>query len=82
MLVFGSYGVSLWKYINKGGESFREHIRFVVGSSQRISLWHDRWCGDRPLCCSFPIVYSLSQFPHARVADCLEVGSTTLGWSV
>ena len=36
-----TYGVSLWKFIRAGWDSFVNHISFVVGDGTRIMFWHD-----------------------------------------
>ncbi|RVX15155.1 Exocyst complex component SEC3A [Vitis vinifera] len=40
-----------------------------VGNGRRVSFWRDRWCGDSPLCESFPSLFALSAEKEARVAD-------------
>ena len=35
-------------------------ISFVVGNGQRVSFWKDNWCGDTPLCASFPSLFALA----------------------
>lgn len=57
----GSYGVSLWKYINKGWDCFREHIRFVVSCGLRVRFWYDCWCENTPLRLVFLLLFSLAQ---------------------
>ncbi|RVW89825.1 hypothetical protein CK203_034486 [Vitis vinifera] len=44
-------------------------ISFSVGNGRRVSFWRDRWCGDAPLCDSFPSIYALSIEKEAWVAD-------------
>ena len=48
------YGVGLWKAIRKLGHIVSSRLSFVVGNGQRVSFWKDTWCGDTPLCTSFP----------------------------
>jgi hypothetical protein len=43
------YGVSLWKTISKGWDSFKRFISFEIGDGSKVSYGHDVWCGDRSL---------------------------------
>ena len=45
----GPYGVSLWKYIQRGWTKFSCFIKFEVADGTRIQFWLDVWCG----CCFF-----------------------------
>ncbi|RVW48810.1 hypothetical protein CK203_104318 [Vitis vinifera] len=36
---------------------------------EEVSFWRDRWCGDTPLCESFPSLFALSAEKEAWVAD-------------
>ena len=42
---------------------------FIVGNGRRVRFWRDRWCGDFPLCVSFPSLFALSVDKEAWVAD-------------
>lgn len=42
----GSYGVSLWRYIQRGWSDFRDNLNYEVGNGNNIRFWDDRWCGD------------------------------------
>ena len=44
-------------------------ISFSVGNGRRVRFWRDRWCGDSPLCESFPSLFALSTEKEAWVAD-------------
>jgi hypothetical protein len=61
------YGVSLWKYIRAGWESFAKHITFKMGDGSRIKFWKDSWCGDQPLQTRFPELFRLACDPNATV---------------
>ena len=42
---------------------------FVQGDGSRISFWKDIWCGEDPLCESFPALYNLTVTKEAKVVD-------------
>jgi hypothetical protein len=39
--VGGPYGVGEWKYIRKGWDDFKQHVRFEIGDSSRVLFWQD-----------------------------------------
>ena len=57
----GSYGVSLWKYIQKGRTKFSQFIKFEVGDDTRTKLWLDTWCGGEPLRESFHELFRIAR---------------------
>ena len=65
----GSYGVGLWKAIRLLWELVSFRTLFVVGNGRRVKFWRDRWCGDEPLCVSFPSLFALARSKKAWVAD-------------
>ena len=77
-----SHGVSLWKHIRAGWNSFSQYITFKVGDGSHIKFWHDSWCGDQPLRDKFPILFRLSRSQEATVADLLHFHGTTHTWDI
>uniref|UniRef100_A0A2N9HIV0 Photolyase/cryptochrome alpha/beta domain-containing protein n=1 Tax=Fagus sylvatica TaxID=28930 RepID=A0A2N9HIV0_FAGSY len=71
-LVGGPYGVSLWKYIRKGWETFSQFLEFKVGDGSRIHSWSDVWCGLVPLKASFPELFRITRDKEAYVANHLQ----------
>jgi hypothetical protein len=67
----GTHGCSLWKHIRMGWEAFSTHISFEVGLGTRVSLWHDKWCSDRPLKELFPGLYGCSLNQDDTIASAL-----------
>ena len=65
----GSYGVGLWKAIRLLWELVSFRTLFVVGNGRRVKFWRDRWCGDEPLCVSFPSLFAFARSKKAWVAD-------------
>ena len=60
--VMGRNGVGLWKAI---GKKWGLLDGKVVGNGLRVKFWDDKWCGDGPLCESFPSLYSMSMSKNA-----------------
>ena len=44
-------------------------ISFLVGNGRRVGLSRDRWCGDSPLCVSFPSLFALAVDKEVWVVD-------------
>ena len=63
------YGVGLWKTIRREWIVVSSRLSFVVGNGQKVKFWKDRWCGDSPLCVSFPTLVALAIFKDAWVKD-------------
>ena len=76
------YGVSLWKYIRAGWESFAKHITFKMGDGSRIKFWKDSWCGDQPLQTRFPELFRLACDPNATVDTHLRIHDGTHVWDI
>lgn len=55
-----SFGVSLWKDINKEFDQLKHNYVFIMGNRSRINFLEDSWCGDSPLKEVFPKLYSLT----------------------
>ncbi|RVX03513.1 hypothetical protein CK203_027825 [Vitis vinifera] len=70
--VRGSYGVGLWKAIRLLWEIVSSRTLFVVGNGRRVKFWRDRWCGDEPLCVSFPSLFTLASSKEAWVANLIQ----------
>ena len=68
-VVRGSYGVGLWKAIRRGWDALGDNLVYSVGNGRRVRFWKDKWCGDDPLCTSFPSLFAISLDKEAWVAD-------------
>ncbi|KAJ9675675.1 hypothetical protein PVL29_024544 [Vitis rotundifolia] len=64
-----AHGVGLWKGIRMDWELVGTRISFSVGNGRRVRFWRDSWCGDSPLCESFPSFFALSVEQEAWVAE-------------
>ena len=76
------HGVSLWKGIRAGWDSFVRYTSFEVGDGSRIKFWHDSWCGDQPLKVQFPELFHLARAPEASVADHLCFIGSIRHWDI
>ena len=65
------YGVGLWKAIRKERIYLSGRLAYQVGNGQRMSFWMDKWCGDKPLCESFPYF----PFLHLKKPRCRMFGT-------
>ena len=54
---------------------------FVMGNGRRVKFWRDKWCGDEPLCVSFPSLLTLASSKEAWVADLWMHYSKGGGWN-
>uniref|UniRef100_A0A2N9HYE7 Reverse transcriptase zinc-binding domain-containing protein n=1 Tax=Fagus sylvatica TaxID=28930 RepID=A0A2N9HYE7_FAGSY len=82
LTVTQAYGVSLWKFIRAGWNTFSNYISYMVGDGSRIKFWHAPWCGDQPLKMSFPELYSLARNPEATVANTMQIQGSSIHWDV
>ena len=64
-----AHGMGLLKGIRMDWELVSGRMVFIVGSRRRVRFWRDRWCGDSPLCMSFPSFLALTVEKEAWVAD-------------
>ena len=68
-IVWGPYGVSLWKSIRQEWPSFLKHLTFDVGDGAKVKFWHDRWCGVLCLKDAYPKLFTISRTRDASMAD-------------
>ena len=80
-VVSGRYGVRLWKAIRNEGLFLNSRLAYQVGNGRRVKFGKDKWCGDEPLCESFPSLYSISLSKDAWVSDVWNPDSDGEGWT-
>jgi hypothetical protein len=78
----GGHGVCLWKHIRLGWQHFNRYVSFSIGSGERVSFWHDRWCGEGVMKDLFPTLYHIAQDKQALVSDYLTWHNEEMVWSV
>ena len=44
----------------------RVNSDFLVGDDKRVRFWEDTWCGQNPLCITFPALYSIANSKGAN----------------
>ena len=65
----GSFGIGLWKVIRRVWDVIGDNMVYFVGNGKRVRFWKDKWCGDDPLCISFPSLFVISLAKEAWVED-------------
>ena len=80
--VRGRHGVCLWKHIRRGWQHFNRYVSFSIGSGERVSFWHDRWCGAGVMQELFPTLYHIAQDRQAMVSDYLSWNNEEMVWVV
>lgn len=61
--------VDLWRNIRSRWDCFLCFIRYVVGNSSKISLWHDLWNGETTLKERYYNLFLIARDRDAMVAD-------------
>ena len=68
----GSYRVGLWKEISKEATHLKQNCSFDLGDGCKVRFWEYAWCGETPLCLSFPFLYEVADSTGTRVAELWE----------
>ena len=76
----GPYGVSLWKFIRRGWDTFYHLCSFVVGDGQKVKFWHDSWCGHMFLKEEFLELFVISWDKDASMAHLMSFPDGLLHW--
>ena len=61
--------MGLWKDISRETKQLKHDCCFVLGDGSKVRFWEDSWCGDGPLCETFPLLFALADSKGAMVAD-------------
>ena len=77
----GCHRVGRWKDISKEDLILRHHCSMKIGDGSKARFWEDWWCGEAPLCSSFPSLYRLASSKGIRVADLWVVSGFRGGWN-
>ena len=64
-----AYEVGLWKAIRKVGGLLSCRVAFLVGNGRNVRFGKDKWCGDEPLCISFPSLFVVASSKEAWVEE-------------
>ena len=65
------YRLGLWKAIRKEWDILGNNMAYSVGNGRSVRFWKDRWCGNNPLCISFPSLFVIASSKEAY-GGCLE----------
>ena len=52
-----------------------------IGDGSKARFWEDWWCGEAPLCSSFPSLYCLANSKGAKVAEFWVASGSGEGWN-
>lgn len=74
MFASASGGSQFWHDLVRVRDILRSQVKFVVGNGESIRFWTDRWCGDNPLCLSFPVIFSYVSSPEISISDLARSG--------
>ena len=77
----GFHGVGLWKEICKEALFIKNHCLVKIGDGSKARFWEDWWCGEAPLCYSFPSLYRLANSKGAKVAKIWVALGSGEGWN-
>lgn len=47
----------------------RDNTRLELGRGNKISFWHDIWCGELPLKLRFPNIFAIARIKDLMVCD-------------
>lgn len=81
-IVRGPYGVSLWKYIRKGWDTFLPLLSYNVGDGSLVRFWHDLWCGEAALKVAYPELFAISSDKDESVAALMLFRNGSLHWEL
>ena len=78
----GSFGVRLWKDNRREALQLKKDCKLILGEGDRIRFWEDIWCGENPLCTSFPTLYVVVASKGAKVGEGWETTRGGGGWNM
>jgi hypothetical protein len=76
------YGVSLWKHVRWGWDTFSSFASFEVGDGSLTKFWHNMWCGGHPLKESFVELFCHARNRDALVADLKTFSNDVVHWDI
>ena len=76
-----SFGVGLWKEINKEATVLRQFSNCVVEDGKCLDFWKDTWCGTEPLSEAFHNIYTLSTAKDVYLEDIWDWSREEGGWN-
>lgn len=57
----------LWKSILDTKQVIDKGVKWIIGDGKTVKIWHDWWCGDKPLALSHPGIHTNS----SQKVECL-----------
>ena len=65
----GNVGIGLWKGISSVVVNLKQNCIFELREGNRIRFEEDTWCGELPLCVTFPTLYNVAGTRKAMVDE-------------
>ncbi|RVW24396.1 putative ribonuclease H protein [Vitis vinifera] len=70
------------KYGVEEGGGVLGSLAYRAGNGRRVRFWKDKWCGDEPLCESFPSLFVISLAKDVWVSDVWNPDGVGDGWTL
>ena len=77
----GNASKGLWKGINFEAVNLKQNCIFEVREGNMIRFWEDTWCGELPLCVTFPTLYNIVGTRKATVEEVWDLSNFSGAWN-
>ena len=74
--------MGLLKDIRKQAQQLKQKCKLMLGDGGRIRFREDRWCGENPLCVTFPTLYAVAASKGDIVGEVWETIGEEGGWNL
>ena len=78
----GNAGIGLWKGISSTAMNLKQNCIFEIREENRIRFWKDTWCGELPLCVTFPTLYNVAGTRKAMVDEVWDCFDNYGAWNL
>ena len=77
----GNADKGLWKGINYEVANLKQNCILELGEGNMIRFWEDTWCGELPLCVTFPTLYNIAGTRKAMVEEVWDLSNFFGAWN-
>ena len=77
----GNASKGLWKGINSEAINLKQNCIFELRERNRIRFWEDTWCGELPLCVTFPTLYNIAGTRKATIEEVWDLSNFSSAWN-